>query len=84
MNNYTQIETAEKPKINWGLFFMTLFLGWFGADKFFYAKQWNKTWKFAAIKFLCTFIIVGIFWNIFDCIQILRKKYKFDFRDYFE
>lgn len=78
-----EIETIEKPKIDLSLFFMTFFLGIFGADKFYYAKTWKKTWKFALIKFLSTLIFIGILWNIFDCIMILCRKYQFDFRDYF-
>lgn len=79
-----EIQTLEKPKIDLGLFFICLFFGWFGMDKFYYAKTWKKTWKFALVKFLSFLIIVGIFYNIIDLIMILRCKYKFDFRDYFE
>ena len=58
-----------------GLFLITLFLGWFGIDKFYKGGK--------SAKLLCTFIFIGIIWNIFDLIQIARGKYELDFREYF-
>lgn len=67
--------------MNYKLFLITVFLGWFGADKFY--EVGKKAWKIAVVKFLCTLIFVGIIWNIFDLIQIARRKYEVDPREYF-
>ena len=64
-----------------GLFLITLFLGWFGIDKFY--KGGKSAWKYFLVKLLCTFIFIGIIWNLFDLIQIARGKYELDFREYF-
>lgn len=76
-------QLEQEKKFDIGLFFITLFFGWLGMDKFYYAKAWSKVWQHALIKFLSVFIVIGVFWNLWDLIQIIRKKYKFDFRDYF-
>lgn len=70
-------------KIDWGLFFICLFLGWLGIDKFYYMKSFKAAWKFALVKFGFFVIIIGIFWWIWDVIMVLCKRYQFDARDYF-
>ncbi len=70
-----------KEKINWKMFFFTLFLGWFGVEKFYYGG--GKAWKLFLVKLGFMVIFLGIFWNIFDLIMILRGKYQNDAREYF-
>lgn len=55
-----------KPKNKWVAFFLCLFLGFFGAHKFYE----GKTSK--GILYLCTFGLIGIGWFI-DCIMLLLK-----------
>lgn len=74
---------VQQEDLDTGLLLMLIFLGWFGIDKFYYAKSFKKAWKFALIKFLYSIIGLGILWNIFDIIQAIRLKYQFDFREYF-
>lgn len=74
---------VQQEDLDTGLLLMLIFLGWFGIDKFYYAKSFKKAWKFALIKFLYNIIGLGILWNIFDIIQAIRLKYQFDFREYF-
>lgn len=81
--NHTEYGVEEK-KIDWLLIVFIFFLGWFGIDKFYYAKSFKKAWKFALVKFLYNCLFIGVLWNIFDLIQAFRKKYQFDFRDYFK
>ena len=57
------------------LFFITLFLGWFGIDKLYVGK--GKACKFAYL-----FVLVGIVWNIYDLVKITKNEYKLDARDY--
>ncbi len=73
----------EKKKVDWILLIFIFFLGWFGIDKFWAAKDFKKAWKFVLIKFLYNIILLGEIWNIFDFIQACRGKYQLDFRDYF-
>lgn len=68
-------------KFDWKMFLITIFLGWFGVDKFY--KGGLKGWKHFLIKFGFTLIFIGIVWNIFDLVQICRGKYQFDAREYF-
>lgn len=77
MENIVQPES----KIDWKLFALTFFLGWFGIDKFY--KGGLKAWKFFLVKLGFTVILLGIFWNIFDLVMIIRKKYQLDGREYF-
>ena len=58
-------------------------IGWFGLEKFYYAKSFKKAWKFVLVKFLYSLILIGLIWNIFDIVQAFRKKYQLDFREYF-
>lgn len=74
--------TQTSEKIDWGLFFIALFFGIFGIDKFYYLKSFKAAWKFALIKFLFNVIFVGVIWDIFDLIMILLKKYQVDAREY--
>lgn len=82
MSNNTVYEVPEE-KVDGILLLFLIFLGWFGGDKFYVAKSFKKDWKFALVKFAYNLIGLGIIWNIFDIIQALRKKYQFDFREYF-
>lgn len=74
------VKTAQK--IDWGLFFISLFLGFFGIDKFYYLKSFKLAWKFALVKFLFNLIFIGILWDIWDDIMILTKTYQVDAREY--
>ena len=74
---------VKEEKVDALLLVFLIFLGWFGADKFYVAKSFKGGWKFALVKFLYSIILLGLIWNIFDIIQALRKKYQFDFREYF-
>lgn len=75
------VKTSEK--IDWTLFFLTLFFGWFGLEKFYVKPSWKETWKFWLVKFGYNLIFVGIIWNIWDLVMILLKRYQFDAREYF-
>lgn len=74
---------VEEKKVDVGLLLILIFLGWFGIDKFYYKKSFKQAWKFFLVKFLYCLIGLGLIWNIFDIVQACRKKYEFDFRDYF-
>lgn len=74
-------KTSER--IDWVLFVFALFLGWLGIDKFWYAKTWKNTWKFALVKFIACLALVGLIWWIFDVVMVLLRMYEFDARDYF-
>lgn len=65
------------------LILLLFLIGWFGLEKFYYAKSFKKTWKFVLVKFLYSLILIGLIWNIFDIVQAFRKKYQLDFREYF-
>ncbi|MFA6624543.1 MAG: hypothetical protein WCS80_02115 [Bacilli bacterium] len=82
MNNNAEY-SVDIPKRDPWLIVILVFLGWFGIDKFYVAKTFKKTWKFALVKFAYSLVLVGILWNIFDIIQAIRNKYQFDFREYF-
>lgn len=56
------------------IFFMCLFLGWFGLDKLYAGGI--KAWKFALTKFILMLCVVGEIWNIYDMICACIKKYK--------
>ncbi len=70
-------------KIDWGLFAIALFLGFFGLDKFYYAKNFKPAWKYALVKFMFNLIFLGIIWDIWDDVMIVLKQYQFDAREYF-
>jgi hypothetical protein len=53
------------------LFFILLFLGWWGIDKLV-----KKNWKLCLIKFATTFIIIGVIWNIYDIVMCCLKRYE--------
>lgn len=53
------------------LFFILLFLGWFGIDKLV-----NKNWKLFLIKFATTFILIGSIWNVYDIVMCCLKRYE--------
>lgn len=74
---------VEEKKVDAILIVFLVFLGWFGIDKFYFAKSFKKAWKFALIKLAYTLIGLGIIWNIFDIVMAFKKKYQFDFREYF-
>lgn len=65
------------------LILLLFLIGWFGLEKFYYAKSFKKAWKFVLVKFLYSLILIGLIWNIFDIVQAFRKKYQLDFREYF-
>ena len=53
------------------LFFILLFLGWFGVDKLV-----KKDWKFFIYKFLSLFVLIGIIWNVYDIVMCCIGKYE--------
>ncbi len=53
------------------LFLITLFLGWFGIDKLYMGSV-----KLFLIKFLLSFIFVGIVWNFYDIYCAITGTYK--------
>ena len=53
------------------LFFILLFLGWFGIDKLY-----KKNWKMFLAKFLTLFVLIGIIWNIYDIVMCCLKNYE--------
>ena len=73
----------KEEKLDAWLIVILIFLGWFGIDKFYYAKSFKKAWKFALVKFLYPCIGIGVLWNIFDIIKACMKKYELDAREYF-
>ena len=73
----------KEEKLDAWLIVILIFLGWFGIDKFYYAKSFKKAWKFALVKFLYTCIAIGVLWNIFDIIKACKKQYELDAREYF-
>lgn len=75
---------VEKKKRDGILILLLFIIGWFGCEKFYYAKSFKKAWKFVLVKFLYSCIGLGIIWNIFDIVQAFRCKYQLDFRDYFK
>jgi hypothetical protein len=79
----TQEYQQPKEKIDAWLIVILFFAGWLGIDKFYAAKGFKKAWKFALVKLMYNFVGLGIFWNIYDIIMAFRRKYEFDFRDYF-
>ena len=62
---------AKNKKGGLVLFLITLFLGWFGLDKLYLGSA-----KLFIIKFLLSFIAVGIVWNIYDIICAALGTYK--------
>lgn len=56
------------------LLIICLFLGWFGVDKFYIAGA--KAWKIALVKFLMCFVVVGVIWNLYDCVCALIGNYQ--------
>ena len=53
------------------LFFILLFLGWFGVDKLY-----KKDWKICLIKLGLTLVLIGILWNIYDIVMCCIKRYE--------
>jgi TM2 domain-containing membrane protein YozV len=53
------------------LFLITLFLGWLGLDKLYLGSV-----KLFIIKFLLSFIIIGILWNLYDIVCAAIGTYK--------
>lgn len=53
------------------LFFILLFLGWFGIDKLY-----KKNWKMFLCKFLLTIVLIGVLWNIYDIVMCCLKRYE--------
>lgn len=74
---------VEEKKKDWRLILVLFTIGWLGLDKFYAVKSFKKGWKFALVKFLYCCVAIGLIWNIFDIVQAFRKKYQFDFREYF-
>lgn len=70
-------------RIDWILFVICLFLGFFGIDKFYIQKSWKGTWKFALAKFIATLALVGIIWDLWDAVMVLLCRYQYDAREYF-
>lgn len=70
-------------KIDWALLAFCFFLGILGIDKFWYAKTWRTTWKFAFAKFIACMAVVGLLWWIWDIVMVLLRSYQFDAREYF-
>ena len=76
--------TTKKVERDYLLILFLVVLGWFGGDKFYYYKSFKKAWKFAAVKFIFTVSLLGIFWNLFDIVMAFLGKYEPDFREYFK
>lgn len=53
------------------LFLITLFLGWFGLDKLFMGSV-----KLFIVKFLLSFFLIGILWNLYDIFCAAFGTYK--------
>jgi hypothetical protein len=70
----------KDENINWGLFFVLLFAGWLGLDKFYIGGK--PAWKLFGLKLLAMTIGLGELWNVFDIIMCLFKRYELDPRDY--
>ena len=53
------------------LILLLFLIGWFGLEKFYYAKSFKKAWKFVLVKFLYSLILIGLilvghgFWAVF-------------------
>lgn len=56
---------------NLKLFFILLFLGWFGIDKIMY-----KNYKMFAFKLLTLIVVIGAIWNIYDIVMCCLKRYE--------
>ena len=69
-NKKGEIHMSSK-KFDIKLFFILIFLGWFGIDKLVY-----KNYKMFAIKFVLFFFVLGIFWNIYDIVMCCFKRYE--------
>lgn len=67
-------KTKTKTKNPVILFIICLFLGWFGIDKLYFGGK--VAWKYALIKFLTMFIIIGFIWNIYDMVCVVMEKYR--------
>ena len=75
--------SVEIKRKDTGLILMLFFLGWFGADKFYYTKNFKDAWKFALVKFAYNIIFIGIIWNIYDIAKAFKCEYQLDAREYF-
>ena len=64
--NTNIVGTMGRPRNKWTAFFLCLFLGFFGAHKFYEGKAGR------GILYICTFGLLGIGWFI-DLINILCK-----------
>lgn len=53
------------------LFFILLFLGWFGIDKLY-----KKDWKMCLVKIGFMLLAIGIIWNIYDIVMCCMKRYQ--------
>lgn len=56
------------------LFIICLFFGWLGLDKLYFGG--TAAWKYALIKFLTMFIVIGFIWNIYDMVCVVMNKYR--------
>lgn len=72
----------KDDNVDWGLFFILLFLGWLGIDKFYKLK--GPGWKLFCIKFLASCIGIGELWNLLDIIMCLVRLYRPDPREYLD
>lgn len=61
----------KMKKINWILFLIVLFGGWFGLDKLY-----MKNTKFFLYKLLSTLVVLGVIWNLYDLVCVLLNKYQ--------
>ena len=61
----------ENKNFDIGLFFILIFLGWFGIDKLV-----KRNLKMFCFKLLTTIFVIGIMWNIYDIVMCCLKKYE--------
>lgn len=61
-----------KKALDIPLLLIIFFLGWLGIDKLYK----GGTWKLALVKFLLSFVVVGLIWNIYDFVTAVLGNYK--------
>ncbi len=57
--------------MDWKLFFIVLFGGWFGLDKLYKGNKKMFLWKL-----ISNLLIVGILWNLYDLVMVVLGKYQ--------
>ena len=57
--------------MDWKLFFIVLFGGWFGLDKLYKGNKKMFLWKL-----ISNLLIVGVLWNLYDLVMVVLGKYQ--------